>query len=99
MLYTQLLLAAQGLDDTDSIIKYALLILEADKTRQEVLSPLIAMLLGQGTSPEELLTLLTKVYTINDPNELLTIARAAKDCGAVEFARMIMIIAGEMLNA
>ena len=99
MLYTQLLLSAQGLGDTDAVTEYAFLILETDKTRQEVLSPLIARLLGQGTSPEELLTLLAKVYTINDPNDLLIIARAAKSCGAVELARIIMTIAGEILKA
>jgi glycosyltransferase involved in cell wall biosynthesis len=98
LLYTQLLLSAQGLGDVDAITKYALLILGADKAQQEVLSPLIALQLGQGSSSEELLALLSKVYTINDPNDLLIIARAAKSCGAVEFARLIMIIAGEVLN-
>jgi len=98
MLYTQLLMSAQGLGDMEAITEYAFLILETDKTRQELLSPLIAILLRQGTSSEELLTLLSKVYTINDPNDLLTIARAAKSCGAVEFARIIMTIAGELLK-
>jgi len=91
MLYTQLLLSAQGLDDTDNIVKYATLILKEDKTRQELLSPLIAKLLEQGASPEELLSLLSGVYTISDPNDLLIIARAAMNCGAVEFARMIQV--------
>jgi tetratricopeptide (TPR) repeat protein len=99
MLYSGLLLSAQGLGDTDAIIGYALLILEADKTRRDILSPLIAKLLGQGASPEELMTLLSGVYTINDPNDLLIIARAAMNCGAVEFAQIIMTIAGELLNA
>jgi hypothetical protein len=98
MLYTGLLLSAQGIGDTAAVIEYALLILEADKNRQDILSPLIAKLLGQGTSPEELVPLLSGIYNMSDPNDLLTIVRAAKSCGAVEFARMIMIIAGEMLN-
>jgi len=99
MLYSGLLMSAQGLGDPAAVTGYALLILEADKTRQEILSPLIAKQLGQGASPEALVSLLSKVYTLNDPSDLLIIARAAKSCGAVEFARIIMTIAGEVLTA
>jgi len=99
MLYTQLLLSAQGLGDTAAVIEYALLILEYDKTRQEVLSPLIAKLLAQGKTPEELFTLLSEVYTISDPNDLLIIARAATGCGAAEFARLVITVAQEIIQA
>jgi len=98
MLYSQLLLAAQGLKDLSGIIKYAKLILVTDKTRQEILSPLIAIMLGQDASGEALIDLLSEIYDMSDPNDLLSIARAAKNCGAVEFAGLIMQIAGEIMG-
>ena len=98
MLYSQLLLAAQGLGNMDEVIKYAKLILGTDKTRQDVLSPLIALMLGQDGSGEALLNLLSEIYDMNDPNDLLIIARAAKTCGAIEFAGLIMQIAKEIMG-
>jgi len=98
MLYSQLLLSAQGLGDTAAIAEYALLLLEADKTRQEILSPLIGRLLGEGTPPDTVLTILSGVYTISDPNDLIIIARAAKNCGAAEFALAIVEMAKEILG-
>jgi len=98
MLYSQLLLSAQGLGDTAAITEYALLILKDDKNRQEILSPLIGILAGQETPPDTLLDILSGVYTISDPTDLIIIAHAAKNCGAAEFALAVVEIAKELLR-
>ena len=98
MLYGQLLLAAQGLENLEGIIEYAALILKTDKTRLEILSPLIAIMLKDDVSAEKLLDILSGIYNMNDPKDLLIIVRAAKNCGAIEFAGMIMQIAGEIMG-
>ena len=98
MLYGQLLLAAQGLGDVDNIIRYATLILVSDKTRSDILCPLIAMLLGRGTTEDELIDMLAKIYNTGDPGDLLIIARAAKNCGAIELASLIMNKAKKLLD-
>jgi len=99
MLYSRLLLAAQGLKDLDEVIKYAKLILYTEKNRQDVLSPLIAIMLSRDASAEALINLLSSIYDMNDPNDLLIIARAAKSCGAFEFAGIVMTITKELLNS
>ena len=93
MLYGQLILAAQGLGDVENVIKYASLILIADKNRQDILGPLIAAVLRCGAMEEELIGLLSSIYNMGDSRDLLLIARAATDCGAIELARKIMDIA------
>jgi len=98
MLYGQLLLAAQGLGDVDNIIRYAMLILLSDKTRSDILCPLIATLLGCGAAEDELVDMLAEIYNTGDPGDLLLIARAAKNCGAIEFASRIMEKAKEIMG-
>jgi len=98
MLYGQLLLAAQGLGDIDSVMEYAALILRHDKARHDILAPYISMLINQNTSEDEVLGKLGEFYDIGNPNDLMLIARAAKDCGAMDFARLIMIIAKELIE-
>ncbi|MDR2599227.1 MAG: glycosyltransferase family 2 protein [Oscillospiraceae bacterium] len=87
MLSGQLLLAAQGLGDVANIIKYATVILTMDKTRHEILSPLIYTLKNYGASDDDIFGILMSVYDFSDPNELITIARAAKDSGAITLAQ------------
>ena len=98
MLYGQLLLAAQGLGDVDNIIRYATMILVSDKTRIDILCPLIATLLRCGTTEDELLVMLAEIYDTSDPGDLLLIARAAKNCGAIELASGIMKKAKKILD-
>jgi len=99
MLYGQLLLAAQGLGDVDNIIRYATLILLSDRTRSDILCPLIATLLGCGVAENELTDMLAEIYNIGDPGDLLLIARAAKECGAIELASLIMNKAKKLLDS
>jgi len=98
MLYGQLLLAAQGLGNVNESIKYAALYLKTNKYEPDILSPYIFALQNRGTAGDELLILLGSIYNLGNPNDLMFIARAAKDCGATEFSRMIVTIAEEMLD-
>jgi hypothetical protein len=94
----QLLLAAQGRGDTESVLKYAAVMLSFDKTDKGILIPYIKTLIKKGVPMDEILGLLSNMYDITSPGDLLIIARAAKDGGAVEFAKLIMIIAGELMG-
>jgi len=96
-IFGQSLLAAQGLGDIDNVIKYASILLATDKTQQNILSPFISTLFKHGATEEEVLGLLGNIYDIGNPNDLVFIARAAKEANHIEFARMLMTIAGEMI--
>ena len=98
LLYVQMALAAQGLGDVKSVIKYITLILSADKTRTSALCPYITTLIKNGASTYELASLLGSIYDMNDPGDLLIIARAAKECGAIELASLITKNAKEILG-
>ena len=97
-IFGQLLLAAQGLGDIESTISYASVLLTSDKTQQNILSPYIRVLLQNNITEDEVLGLLAKIYDLSAPTDLLLIARAAKDCGAIDFAKMIVTIAGEVMG-
>jgi len=97
LIFGQLLLAAQGLGDLENTISYASVLLTSDKKQQNILSPYIRVLLQNNISEEDVLGLLGRIYDISSPSDLLLIARAAKDCGAIDFAKMIMTIARELM--
>ena len=97
-IYGQALLAAQGLGDVKSVVNYATILLVSDKTQQNILSPYIHTLLKNGAGGDEVLGLLGNIYDISSPNDLLLIARAAKSCGAIEFAGLVMELAREMMG-
>ena len=98
LLFGQLLMAAQGLGDIESVIKYATLILAADKSRQGVVGPYITTLLQHSSSEDEVVDVLKTLYDLGDPEDLLILAKAAKDCGAIAFARRIMAMAGKIMQ-
>jgi glycosyltransferase involved in cell wall biosynthesis len=93
MLYGQILLAAQGLGDIEQLTRYAMLILKADKNRQDILRPLIATLLKNGKTEDTLLTQLADIYNMSDMSDLLLLARTAKESGAIALAQKIIEIA------
>ena len=98
MIFGQLLMAAQGLGDVDSTISYATLLLMSDKTQQEILSPYISTLQKSGISDDDMFGLLSKIYNTTSPADLLLIARAAKDCGAISFTKFILGRAQSQMN-
>jgi hypothetical protein len=93
-----MILAAQGLGDKYNIIKYASLILHIDKTKQDILGPFIVLLLRGDATGDEIINRLSKIYDFNDPNDLMFIARTAKDCGAIQLAQLMVSFAGEIIN-
>jgi len=99
MLFGQLMLAAQGLGNIDESIKYATLFLKSNKYQPDILSPYIFSMQNRGDTSEEIFTVLGSIYNLSCPNDLMFIARAARDCGAVEFGKMIVAIAEEMLSS
>jgi glycosyltransferase involved in cell wall biosynthesis len=98
LLYNQMIVAAHGLSDTENIIKYATMILSADKADTRILQLYIATLMQNGASADEAIALLKNIYDHNDPNDLLLIARTAKNCNAIELAKRVMEIAGERIG-
>jgi hypothetical protein len=82
----------------ENVIKYSTLLLTVSKYRENVLKQYIYTLVKHGTTTDEVVSLLEKLYDFSNPKELLTVARAAKDCGAIDVARRIMELAGELLG-
>jgi hypothetical protein len=98
LLFTQMILSAQGLGDVANVIKYAAVLLGIDKTRQEILIPYVATLLSRGTTEDDLLSTLCDIYDLSDPGDLMFLTRAAMGCGAVALAQKVMGMAGELIN-
>ena len=98
LLFAQILLAAQELRDIETVMKYAAYILSADKTNMGVLGPYISTLSKNGATTEEVIEALGKIYNMEDPRDLLTIGRAAKDYGAIAIAQIIVRMAGERMG-
>ena len=89
-LFGWMLHTANSLGDVEGVVRYAAIILSAHKDQYGVLGPYIQTLLRNGTTEDEVVTLLSKVYDMNDPNDLLAIARTAKDFGAIDLARRVI---------
>ena len=98
LLFAQILLAAQELRDMETVMKYAIYVLSADKTNMGVLCPYISTLSKNGATAEEVIEALGGVYNLDDPRDLLTIGRAAKDCGAISLAQIVVKMAGERMG-
>ncbi|MCL2222115.1 MAG: glycosyltransferase family 2 protein [Oscillospiraceae bacterium] len=98
LLYAQSMIAAQELQDIEKVIKYATIILAAEKRLMGVLGPYIITLLNNGASEDELVKTLGNIYNLDDPKDLLIIARAAKDYGAIPFAQKIVAMAGKLMG-
>jgi len=98
LMYQELVEASQGMGDTEGVIKYATMILIEDKTREVVLKPYIATLINHGTPEEDILGLLAKIYDMNNPKDLIFVARAAKNCGAISLAKLVAGLAAKAVK-
>jgi len=100
-LFYQLKIAAKGLDDKQGIVRNETIIksmlIEA-KTDADIISSFIKSILVLGGTEDEVLTEIAEVYDLGDPKDLMFIARAAKDGGAIEFSRGIMKMISELLG-
>jgi tetratricopeptide (TPR) repeat protein len=101
LLFNQMLISAKGLGNEQDIIKYETItqaLLTDSKAKPEVLSLYMIALLQQAYTPDEVIKQLALVYDMSDPQELLLIARTAKDCGAVQLAAEVMKVAKEVMG-
>ena len=97
VLFVEMVYTAEALGDVAGTIKYATMVLMEDKTVTDILGPFIATLLKHGTPDDEVIALLMKIYDFSDPKDLIQIARAAKDRGAIGFSRIIAELAKEII--
>jgi len=95
LVYSQMVISAQGLGDTDNVIKYVTLILKADKLRHSALRPYIATLVRHGKNTDDIIALLKTIYDFSDNCDLDIMIKTAKECGAIDLERKIIAIAGE----
>ena len=99
LLFVQMANAALGLGDAVGAARYAAMALKENKTQAGVLKPYIIILLNGGSSGEEIFSQLSGLYDMGDTNDLLFIASAAKDCGAISLARIAIGAAGRILGS
>jgi len=97
-LFIQLALVAQGLGNVQGVVRYCTILLKEDKDQAGVLQPYIATMLRHGTTEDELLGVLAKLYDMDNPKDLMFIGRAAKDCGAISFARIVLEQAQQVIS-
>jgi hypothetical protein len=93
LLYYQLSVSAKGLGDEQSRINYKTALnsmLNEGKNQSEALGPYLAAMFQEGKMGTEVFEALSDVYDINNPQDLLLIAKAAKDYGIILFAKSIM---------
>jgi len=95
LVYSQMVIAAQGLKDTDNVIKYVTLILKADKYRHSALRPYIATLIKHGKKTDDIIALLKTIYEFSDNSDLDIMIKTAKECGATDLERRIIAMSGE----
>jgi tetratricopeptide (TPR) repeat protein len=92
-LFFQQKMAAKGMEDEQNAVKSQTIlssILLESKTQSDMLSSFIKTILLYGLTNDEALAELAEVYDLKDPRDLMFIARAAKECGAVGFTRKVM---------
>jgi len=97
LLYHQLSICARGLNNEKEIKKYDSIIhamLMEAKGQTTVVGPYIAMLFQEKKTGIEVFEKLTPVYNVNDRQDLMLIADAAKEYRAVMFAEKIIEMLG-----
>jgi len=100
-LFYQQKVAAKGLKDEQAVLKYSTIInsiISESKSQADIIGSYIISISVFGINDDEVLLELTDVYDINNPKDLMFIARAAKDSGAIEFTRKIMEMLQILLN-
>jgi tetratricopeptide (TPR) repeat protein len=100
LLFYQMKKSAKGLNNkqdtgkNESIINS---ILKENKSRSEALGPYMIAMFREGKTGSDVFESLSKIYNLGDPRDLLLIARAAKDYGALQFATQVMEMAKELM--
>jgi len=100
-LFYQITVSAEGLRDEALFKKYSQLInstIKDNKNKEGVIGPFIRAMTWYGVPDDIVLSRLAEVYDINNPSDLMFIARAAKESGAIEFTRNVLALIGNMLG-
>ena len=92
-IFAQLVIAAEALRNVEGVVRYATMILTADKNQPGPLGAYIKTLFDNNVSEDEAFALLGKLYDYKNPQDLMLIASTAKDWGALSFAKRIAEIA------
>jgi len=101
LLYYQFSVSSKGLGDEQGCVNYTNVLntmLNEGKNQPKVLGPYLAALFHDEKTGIEVFEALSDVYDINHPQDLMLIARAAKDYGIILFAQKIMEMIGEKLE-
>jgi glycosyltransferase involved in cell wall biosynthesis len=89
VLFSRMIIVANSLGDVENVILYSTHVLTMDKTRQAILGPCIATLLRFGVTDAETIELLSNIYDMNDPADVMFIKETAKKFGAAAFAERL----------
>jgi len=101
-LFHQLYLSAKGLGDLRGESEYSTMIrtmLTEGKTQADILGPYIREMSFYGAPDDEIFIRLSEIYDLSDLSDLMLIARAAKDSGAIDFTRKVMKRANEIMGS
>jgi len=101
LLFHQLRISAEGLSDEEGIMRNTTIIramLIDGKGETGITGSYIRAMSWHGAADDEILGELGCIYDLSDPKDILFIARAAKEGGAVEFTRNLMTITKEMFG-
>ena len=100
-LFYYLKAAAKGVGDQEALVRGSTILhsmLSEFKGETEIIGSFIKSLLLLGVSENDVLDELAEAYNLNDPRDLLFIAKASKEAGAIGFTRKIMDIASKVME-
>jgi len=99
-LFVQSRISASGMGDEQAVVTNSTIIkamLADGKNRPETAEVYIKAMLHGSVSSDDVLAELADIYDFDDPRELIIVARAAKDSGAIGLAQHIMEIASGVM--
>ena len=100
-MYYQMYISAEGAGDEQALERTRQIIsaISRDSISQtEIIGPYIRAMSWYGATDEDVLAKLSDVYDLNSPKDMMFVAHAAKDSGAIEFSRFVMNIIKDMLD-
>jgi len=100
-LFFQITVSAEGLLDKALYKKYSQAIkdtMKDNKNKEAIIGPFIRAMTWYGMPDDKVLSRLAEVYDVGNPNDLMFIARAAKESGVIEFTRNVLVLTGNLLG-
>jgi glycosyltransferase involved in cell wall biosynthesis len=100
-MFYQMTVSTEGLGDKNETIRNSEIInaiLTDNKYQADIAGPYIRAMSWYGASDDEVFSKLANVYDLKNPKDMMFIARAAKESGAIDLARKVMETVKEMLE-